>query len=621
MSKSTGATAFRSRITLWTFCLSALLLLIVGGTMQAATTEPKPSLNFERYKIVVHPELSDVSQFIHGYVRHRLTATNNSNESHEVQFIIRDRDRDSDTHLTELTRTVRIDAGKTVTVSMYHPVHPQMRFPYLHVKIDGSEPENPEPLRLRSGSRSGVGSGQFVVSKRFNQKMDNWDPSRIGGISSVTDSRKWATNWLGYSCLDGVYLTAEDLKDMSPAQQQAIWQFTEAGGTLVVLGDFPLPATWLMLQGGIRDQRFDRFGNPLSELSTEQYGAGFGTCFITRKLPAEKIQHQIPSADRVNQELRASMGPFGSGRNQSIQEANRTFPVVDDLSIPVRGLFVIMLGFVIIIGPVNISLLGKMKKKIWLLWTVPVISFITVLLVFGFIIAYEGWDGHQRTQTLTYLDQPNQRATTLGWTGYYTPLVPSSGLQFSTQTELTLQDGYRDYDGHFHSNYSRYQAGNKQCAMDWSGGQSLQGWLTARVPVHFRVRKSESSRLKLNVTREGNDNLRVVNLLGAPIKRLWIVDADQNLCTAKSIGPGAQGIARFAKKATLPDTSFGLPLRRVYYESWLLGMKKLRNDPESYLQKGTYLAELEGTPFLEDGLEDAQQKKSSLVYGVIGEIK
>ena len=78
-----------------------------------------------------------------------------------------------------------------------------------------------------------------------------------------------------------------------------------------------------------------------------------------------------------------------------------------------------MIVFVIVIGPVNLSLLSRWKRRLWLLWTVPAIAGITVAAVFGYMLVAEGWSRHIRTDIITVKDETTGRATTIGWTAFY----------------------------------------------------------------------------------------------------------------------------------------------------------------------------------------------------------
>ena len=56
--------------------------------------------------------------------------------------------------------------------------------------------------------------------------------------------------------------------------------------------------------------------------------------------------------------------------------------LVAEATVPVRGLFVLVCVFGIGIGPANLWLLSRYKRRIWLWWNVPVLSLLTCLAVF-----------------------------------------------------------------------------------------------------------------------------------------------------------------------------------------------------------------------------------------------
>src|SRR4029078_5858668 len=87
-------------------------------------------------------------------------------------------------------------------------------------------------------------------------------------------------------------------------------------------------------------------------------------------------------------------GPWKAQRN--IVELNEGFRVVDELGGPIRGLFALMIVFGIAIGPANFIVLSRKNRRIWLLWTVPVLSAMFCLMGMGYMIAAEGCRGDVR---------------------------------------------------------------------------------------------------------------------------------------------------------------------------------------------------------------------------------
>ena len=88
-----------------------------------------------------------------------------------------------------------------------------------------------------------------------------------------------------------------------------------------------------------------------------------------------------------------------------------------ETTVPVRGLFVLVLLFAVGIGPANLWLLSRYKRRIWLWWNVPAISLLTCLVVFAYSLVSEGITGRGKTASMTLLDErsiaPRRSATFL----------------------------------------------------------------------------------------------------------------------------------------------------------------------------------------------------------------
>ena len=65
-------------------------------------------------------------------------------------------------------------------------------------------------------------------------------------------------------------------------------------------------------------------------------------------------------------------------------------PVIENLKVPTRGIILIMLAFIVVIGPVNMIYLSRRNRRTWMLWTIPAISLVTTLLVFVYSLVREG---------------------------------------------------------------------------------------------------------------------------------------------------------------------------------------------------------------------------------------
>lgn len=403
----------------------------------------------------------------------------------------------------------------------------------------------------------------------------------------------WSPNWLGYSRYDGVVLTGGELRTLPAPVQTALWQYAEAGGVLLVLGaGAKVPEGWKRRQGEYQ--------------GLTGYEAGFGVCLTTEdadygKWPTERWQF-------LSAEWRQTAAPFGSIRG--VSDANQMFPVVDNIGIPVLGLFILMIVFALTIGPANLFLLGRLKRRIWLLWTVPAISLVTCAAVFGYMMVVEGWQGHLRTEAVTVLDEPSRRAATVGFTGFYAPLTPGDGLRFSTETELTPQIREDMRYGY------RRGAGGSPCTLEWGGDQHLaKGWVKPRVPAFFMARKSEPRLERVAITRGRDGTMSAVNQLGVDVPKLWYADEQGQLFAAGPVAAGA--------RATLEPTGERLEGRKaktaaraIFGGDWARCFPTVLGAPKNYLSPRSYLAQLDDSPFLEDGLRNARTRKChSFVLG------
>ncbi len=403
---------------------------------------------------------------------------------------------------------------------------------------------------------------------------------------------EWSESWLSYTPFDAIALTAADLRSMPPAIQDALWRYTECGGNLVLFGNAGVPQSW-------------RSARKISQTGGEILDAGMGRCFLfeTEKIPDLPAETLKTLTDTLNISARSW---------QSLPDensANAAFPVVENVRIPVRGMVVIMLAFVIVIGPVNIIFLSRTNRRTWLLWTIPAISLVTSLIVFAYSFLREGITPDVRIEGVTLLDQANRRASTIGTAAFYCPLTPGGGLFFSSDTEVTpLVERWE------------YGRGTDR-EMDWTQGQHLtRGWVSARVPAHFGLRKSETRRERIQLEGSGAQT-SIVNGLGSPIRSLWLADWSGQIYTASKVPAGQKakltvlsGMSRAATErigvGALSDT-FGFAQSR----------ELAATNAVACLRPGTYVAELETNPFLENGLgakaKSARTKARSIVYGLL----
>jgi hypothetical protein len=639
---------------LWLASLAALAL--TGSSVMAQSRMTHGEL-----ALWTDPEPQGES--LHGYTEFRIYIQNKGSENkYRVSLKLPGEDFSHGRGrggLQSITRTVNVDPGMTVVASLFQPISPEVLGQDIAVFVDGRELK--ERLRLRPGSGRSMGpyfvrGGRRVyygpgfspgaaqplvlTSQRVNENFFRkaiaapvgpaapggappGGPGRGGGrggmmgpggfggpgmglggpgfvtvinaqfIRSLAPVSTWSNSWLGYTRYDGIAITREDVQELqrgsndTRAVLHALWQYAETGGVLLVLGpgDVPVPQAWKR--------------HVLKQSGLTVHSVGFGKCLIAPDRNSDKWDG-TGRWEVLREAVNGTSQPWQSSR--SLSELNDTFPVVDNLGVPVIGLFVLMILFAIALGPVNLVVLGKKKKRIWMLWTVPALSALTCLAVFGFMIVAEGWQGHASVGGITLLDEIEHRATSLGRTAFYSPLTPGGGLHFSEDTEVAVLGS---------------EGVSSSCSLDWTQGQHLvHGWVSARVPAHFALRSSETRRERLNIRHESDGKLSLLNGLGANIKKITVADEKGRLYVATDIPAGERTTLERDKGTISGDYLPRGAWRDIYKNNseWI----KLLKAPKDVLGPRMYLAVVEGAPFFEQGLHGAAVRKTnSVVLGMM----
>jgi hypothetical protein len=465
------------------------------------------------------------------------------------------------------------------------------------INIDAVELAGPSgnALAATATASSEGGNGSVTGGGGYNPA------TRLGPFATVRSEvapALWGENWLSYTPYDGIMVTAADLKASPPAATWALWRYVEGGGNLLILGESDVPEPWRSL-------------GRATLADGSRYEVGLGHCYVSPGSAPGDLKRAL--ADDFTRAVRAAAQ--ASLNLPDERSANVVFPVVSNFQVPVRGTVFVMLAFVLLIGPVNMLVLSRMNRRIWMLWTIPAISLLTCALVFAWNFFREGVAPYARVAGLTLLDQVNSRATTLGAAALYCPLTPSGGLQYGFDTEVTplIGENYNGFRG-------RSSSSGAQREVDWTQSQHLQrGWITARVPAQFYLRKSETRRERLQLETAGNQ-LIIVNGLGANIKSLWLADRSGRVYHAGVVDAGQKAplasMTRMAKTGS--DSGPEAFEKRI---GFAVELPSANFDPADFLRPGSYIAELDRNPFLENGLgakvKPERLRSSAVVYGIL----
>lgn len=548
----------------------------------------------------------------HGYGEFRISAINNSSsQSHTVTFYMPAEVYGHGDYIRRISKTVTLGPSSAANVSLFQP-SVRMFGDGLGVIIDGKSQEEYIPIDISSrfspyGFRSHMGHPMamncflnILISRNVNYDafqagMETLFPSSLGARMPGGDAKTWqitkseiatsgwSVNWLGYSSFDCIVLLSSEMQEMPGPVRTALLRYVQCGGSLLVLGTWSRPEEW--------NSPVEKYG-PL-----ECTYLHFGVCAMAGSSDVSLWQDDIWQSLLSEVWSPSAAEPY----NTAQCDGNTLFSVIEGLSIPLRRLFASVLIFSLVIGPVNLIVLSRMKRKIWMLWTVPTVSVAMSLFVFVYALTAEGWRGYSRTRSVTVLDENTHSAATIGVNAFYCPLTPAGGLHYDYETEVTPM-GIEEWGS------------GRPRTIDWTLDQNLSsGWVAARVPAHFLLRKNQLRRERLIFTHD-SDGCTVLNGLGCDIKRLTYADENGMIHDAGNIPAGSKVILN-----NTMITAEGEPnsLRKFFGSNWIRTTEQIMQNPEKYLQKNCYIAVLGNDVFLEQALTNLKSRKfDSIVYGM-----
>jgi len=549
----------------------------------------------------------------HGYDEFCFYVTNLSqSKQHRVTIELPESSYMSGDSINKLARTVVVAPASTARMEIFQPPL-GINGNNVKIFIDGRQQKSHlkyhnfnHTAGLSSyGSRyvmSGVSSyGSFHVLLSNNVSYDVFQkgkdkaypsPSSFSaGIGSgfhraQVPVQRWSGNWLSFSRFDGVVMTGADFTNAPPDTRSALRKYVRSGGALMVTGNWQPPDEWAPQRGAFEE-------------SMQYYYCGFGMCTNLSDTTVLESWTDV-QWKRLYDKLWNSTYKH---RTDTIANNNERFPVVEGLGVPIRSLFALVIVFAVVMGPVNIYVLGRKRKRIWMLWTVPAFALTAGVIILLFSFVSEGWRGSMRTTTVTILDQGNHEASTVGIIAYYCPLTPAQGLHFDYSAELTPM--------------SRSSFGSgKVCSVDWTNDQHLaSGWVNARVPAHFTIRKTQTRRERVKFTSEG-EKTEALNGLGADISKLFYRDRRGRCYQVENIPAGQKRQLRAEPQQGEPGRT---SLWRDTYDSyWRTIAERIETGPYRYLRRGMYAAVLDQQPFIRKGISNIKSEKHrTIVIGLL----
>ncbi len=450
----------------------------------------------------------------HGYAPYRFRITNDGVAAKRVGIALGGSGFDG---IHQLRREVEVPARAGVEVVLHQPA--ERFYPgRAQISIDGSRMEDAVEVKQLDHGQDRYGSssapiGCILTSNRLStQARDHvsqdmaavYSASSSGGtaipvtrLANATASlpvSEWPTEWLSFSRWDAVAITHDEFESMPPGVRAGLTDWVRAGGQLLVLGTGgkPMPREW------------DGLETQAPEASAARL-LGLGRVIFVPTAAAEPAAGMFAGSEAKRGDRPAAQTP--------------DCPPVASGQVPVRGMFMLMLVFAIVVGPANYALCALKNKRIWMLWTSPAIAGVFIAAVFAYALFSDGIRPWGRSAVVTLLDEKAHSAVTLGTTAWYAPMLPSKGLTFGSTTEV------RGGGKTGLSSGDRGGLGVEQGATQ----QLTGGWMVPRYPETFGYRKVEDSRLRMNIEKDAEGTYWAVNGLKVAVDALEVVGKNQRL--------------------------------------------------------------------------------------------
>jgi hypothetical protein len=193
---------------------------------------------------------------------------------------------------------------------------------------------------------------------------------------------------------------------------------------------------------------------------------------------------------------------------------------------PVGGFQVLIVLFVLLIGPLNYVVLRRRRQLYLLIATVPIVATAITLLLIGYAVAADGFSLRVRVRSVTLLDQVRGESVSWSRISYYAGLAPSGGLRFSPDTAVLPID----------------QPGRPSWhrSVDWTETQRLTtGWVPSRTPTQLLAIHYREGSEHLAVASGDTDVLRLTNNLDVHIRKLILAGEPGLFYTADDLAPQA----------------------------------------------------------------------------------
>lgn len=454
------------------------------------------------------------------------------------------------------------------------------------------EPAN-APLRPAEAAPKPVSHGLgYVFYPSRPAAVASWNVAVLG-----LGADQLPATWEAYTSVKGVILDADAALPRSDVLD-ALAAWTRLGGCLVIYGDRAIDVTRKTASFAPWFEPRFRMGGRELDAEHGVYRCAQGVLVVASGRALDPVRASEPAADDVVFEISRGLATprpiWGSPQHEGrIADA----PRISGLDMPYRALTLLLVLFAIVIGPVNMIVVRRLRRPVLLLVTVPVIAIAFSLSIFAYGALAQGLGTRVTSLSLTWLDQRAHSSSTNEVRSVFAGMPVGGGWRPGPGAACFAQP-----------EQSRYPASAGHLSIDFTDGVTYgDDYLPVRRETRLSFAVDRAARARLVVTRTAA-GIEVENGLGERVHDLALRTLDGTAYVLEgTLEPGAR-----ATLVTANEDSFVAQLHSARLGSLFVD--------DGSLHGGTYFARLEHSPFTDDGGVDYDvEAGSAFVTGVFDE--
>ena len=319
--------------------------------------------------------------------------------------------------------------------------------------------------------------------------------SRSFGGSRV-EIKDLPEDWRALAGAECIYLLADELAGLGPAQRVALQDWLAAGGELTICGTSEAPP----------DLRESGFGKVTTEPA--------------RMIPAATLAERLTKREGAQQRMANQFANGAFKRWGAFKAMGEVRPNALLLSL-------CMLAFAAVIGPVNLFFLAASHRRARLFWTTPAISVGASAVLFVVIVFQDGFGGTGLRNAVICLQPERKKAVVVQEQIARTVVMTKSVFQVRESALISPLAPSEFGKGQI----NQYTVAGNEFRGDWFRSRSLQAqWVQAIVPT----------RAEITVMKGEGGAPAIISSIDAVLKEFYYTDAQGQLWVGRNVATGTR---------------------------------------------------------------------------------